>query len=149
MKREAVQIHVILPGASDKPILDTVATTEFHEMLHLGVKIYRWDPPEGWSATKMLHTKAWLVDYHPGRSGLAYVGSSNATQRSHILDEEAGIVSTSPAFAHEVYSRLFEPDIHRDSRVETPENFHVTRSTNAAIRSGRWMRRFLLSLFFV
>jgi hypothetical protein len=149
MKREAVKIHIILPGASDKPVLDTVATTEFHEMLHLGVKIYRWDPPEGWSATKMLHTKAWLVDYEPGGGGLAYVGSSNATQRSHILDEEAGIVSTSPTFADEVYARLFEPDISRDSRVETPENFHVTRATNPAIRSGRWMRRFLLSLFFI
>jgi hypothetical protein len=149
LRRQAVQIHLILPGASDKPVLDTVATAEFHEMLHLGVKIYRWDPPVDWSATKMLHTKAWLVDYEPGLAGLAYVGSSNATQRSHILDEEAGIVSTSPVFADEVYSRLFAPDIHRDSRVETPENFHVTRSTTAAIRSGRWMRRFLLSLFFI
>jgi hypothetical protein len=149
LRRQAVQIHLILPGASDKPVLDTVATAEFHEMLHLGVKIYRWDPPDHWSATKMLHTKAWLVDYEPGLGGLAYVGSSNATQRSHILDEEAGIVSTSPAFADDVYERLFAPDIHRDSRVETAENFHVTRSTNAAVRSGRWMRRFLLALFFI
>jgi hypothetical protein len=149
LRRQAVQIHLILPGASDKPVLDTVATAEFHEMLHLGVKIYRWDPPDDWSATKMLHTKAWLVDYEPGLGGLAYVGSSNATQRSHILDEEAGIVSTSPAFADDVYKRLFAPDIHRDSRVETAENFHVTRSTNGAVRSGRWMRRFLLALFFI
>ncbi|RPH63302.1 MAG: hypothetical protein EHM89_04255 [Acidobacteria bacterium] len=149
LKRQAVQIHLILPGASDKPVLDTVATAEFHEMLHLGVKIYRWDPPSEWSATKMLHTKAWLVDYEPGLGGLAYVGSSNATQQSHILDEEAGIVSTSPAFADDVYTRLFAPDIHRDSRVETAENFHVTRATNPAIRSGRWMRRFLLALFFI
>ena len=149
LRRQAVQIHLILPGASDKPVLDTVATAEFHEMLHLGVKIYRWDPARNWSATKMLHTKAWLVDHEPGLGGLAYVGSSNATQRSHILDEEAGIVSTSPAFADDVYERLFAPDIHQDSRVETAENFHVTRATNPAIRSGRWMRRFLLALFFV
>jgi hypothetical protein len=149
LKRQAVQIHVILPGASDKPVLDTVATAEFHELLHLGVKIYRWDPKSDWSATKMLHTKAWLVDYEPGLGGLTYVGSSNATQRSHILDEEAGIVSMSPAFADEVYLRLFSPDIHQDSRLETAENFHITRATNPAIRSGRWMRRFLLALFFI
>ncbi|MBI4474917.1 MAG: hypothetical protein HY646_19770 [Acidobacteria bacterium] len=148
-RRDAVQIHVILPGASDKPVLDTVAAIEFHEMLHLGIKIYRWDPPGGWASSKMLHTKAWLVDFEPGRSGLAYVGSSNATQRSHILDEEAGIVSTSPDFVQEVYTRLFERDMNNDSRIESAENFHVTSSTNLAIRSGRWIRRFLSSLFFI
>ena len=148
-KREAVDINVILPGASDKPIIDVIGASDFHEMLHLGIKLYRWDPPQGWSASAMLHTKAWLVDYRPGAGGLTYVGSSNATQRSHIQDNEVGIVSTSADFADEVYTRLFLPDMKVDSRVEIAENFHVVLSTDPAIRAGRWFRRFLVDFLWV
>lgn len=148
-KQKAVNIHVVLPAASDKPLIDVISSADFHEMMHLGVKIYRWDPPSGWSSSKMLHTKAWMVDHEPGGGGLTYVGTSNATQRSHIQDNEVGIVSTSAAFADEVFERLFVPDITEDSRVESPENFHVVLSTNAAVRASRWVRRFLVSLLWV
>jgi len=47
----------------------------------------------------MLHTKAWLVDSRPGLGGLAYVGSSNATQRSHIQDNVHIALSTNPGHA--------------------------------------------------
>ena len=148
-KKEAVSIHVVLPGGSDKPIIDAIGAADFHEMLHLGIKIYRWAPREGWSSSKMLHTKAWMVDYEPKRGALTYVGSSNATQRSHIQDNEVGIVSFSAAFADEVYQRLFEPDLTEDSRVENAENFHIVLSTNPAIRASRRVRRFLVSLLWI
>jgi phosphatidylserine/phosphatidylglycerophosphate/cardiolipin synthase-like enzyme len=146
-KRDAVRIHLILPDSSDKPIVDAVGAADFYEMLHLGIKVHRWNASEGWSAARMLHTKAWLIDYEPGRTGLAYVGAANATQRSHLSDNEAGILSTSPAFAREVYDRLFQPDITTDSRLEPPEGLHVVRGSNAAVRASRWLRRLLVDLF--
>jgi phosphatidylserine/phosphatidylglycerophosphate/cardiolipin synthase-like enzyme len=145
-RRDAVRIHLVLPDASDKPIVDAVGTADFHEMLHLGIKIHRWGPTSGWSASRMLHTKAWLVDYEPGQGGLSYVGAANATQRSHLSDNEAGILTRSPEFAREVFERLFEPDIKVDSRLEGVEGFHIAWSSNPVVRASRWLRRLLVDL---
>jgi phosphatidylserine/phosphatidylglycerophosphate/cardiolipin synthase-like enzyme len=95
----------------------------------------------------MLHSKVWLVDHEPGRGGLAYVGAANATQRSHLADNEAGILSTDPGFAEQVYERVFRPDLTADSRLESDERFHVLRSSSAIVRASRWLRRLLVDLF--
>ena len=145
-KRDAVEIYLVLPDATDKPVVDAVGTADFYEMIHLGIKICRWSPPAGWSATRMLHTKAWLIDYEPARGGLTYVGAANVTQRSHLSDNEAGILSTSRAFADDVYTRIFERDISTDSRREGPEAFHAAWSSRPALRASRWLRRFLVDL---
>jgi phosphatidylserine/phosphatidylglycerophosphate/cardiolipin synthase-like enzyme len=146
-KREAVDIHLILPGSSDKPIIDAVGSADFHEMLHLGIKVYRWDPQAGWSANKSLHTKAWVIDYEEGEPALTYVGSANATQRSHLADNEVGILTTSPDFARKVYERFFVADASLHSRQESAENFHVLTSTNAAVGASRYLRKLLVDLF--
>jgi hypothetical protein len=95
----------------------------------------------------MLHSKVWLIDYEPGRGGLAYVGAANATQRSHLADNEAGILSNEPGFADQVYERVFRPDITVDSRVESGESFRVVWSSSAIVRASRWLRRLLVDLF--
>jgi phosphatidylserine/phosphatidylglycerophosphate/cardiolipin synthase-like enzyme len=146
LREEGVQIHLIVPNSSDKPIIDAVGTADFHEMLHLGVKIYRWNPAEGWSARKSLHSKAWLVDYVPGQDGLSYVGSANATQRSHVADNEVGILSTSPVLADSLYERLFAPDMLVDARRESPEHFHVV-SARGAVQASSKLRKLLVNLF--
>lgn len=146
-RRDAVAIHLVLPDSSDKPIVDAVGAADFYEMLHLGIKVHRWSPAEGWSAGRMLHTKAWLIDYVPEGGGLTYVGAANATQRSHLADNEAGLLSTSPALAQEVHERLFRPDIMTDSRLETAEGLNVVRGANSAVRTSRWLRRLLVDLF--
>jgi len=144
---DAVRIHLVLPDSSDKPIVDAVGTSDFHDMLRLGIKVHRWHPDTGWSATRMLHSKVWLIDYEPGRSGIAYVGAANATQRSHLADNEAGILSDDPAFATQIYTRVFEPDITEASRVESGETFRTVRASNSVVRTSRWLRRLLVDLF--
>ena len=145
-RRKGVLIHLVLPDASDKPVVDAVGAADFYEMLHLGIKVHRWTPRAGWSATRMLHTKAWLIDFERGRGGLTYVGAANATQRSHLADNEAGILSTSSDFADEVYTRVFERDIDADSSLEGPEGFHLAWSASPVMRASRWLRRFLVDL---
>jgi phosphatidylserine/phosphatidylglycerophosphate/cardiolipin synthase-like enzyme len=146
LRADSVQIHLIVPDSSDRPIIDAVGTADFHEMLHLGVKIYRWNPARGWSARKRLHSKAWLIDYEPGKGGLCYVGSANATQRSHVADNEVGILTTSPALADSLYTRLFAPDMLEDSRRESPEHFHVV-SARPVIAASNRLRKLLVSTF--
>jgi len=146
LRAEGVQIYLIVPDSSDKPIIDAVGTADFHEMLHLGVKIYRWNPQQGWSARKSLHSKAWLVDYEPGQPALSYVGSANATQRSHVADNEVGILTTSPALADSLYERLFAPDLLTDSRRESPEHFHVVQA-RPAVRASKSLQKLLVNLF--
>jgi hypothetical protein len=146
LRAEGVQIYLIVPDSSDKPIIDAVGTADFHEMLHLGVKIYRWNPQQGWSARKSLHSKAWLVDYEPGQPALAYVGSANATQRSHVADNEVGILTTSPALADALYERVFSPDMLEDARRESPEHFHVVQA-RPAVRASKSLQKLLVNLF--
>ncbi len=148
-RREAVRIHIVLPDLTDKPIVDAVGASDFHEMLHLGIKVHRWNPRRGWSASRMLHSKVWLIDYEPGRGGLAYVGAANATQRSHLADNEAGILSNDPAFAAQVHDRIFVPDTTAASRLESVFNQYVVRNSNAAVRASRWLRRFLVELLWL
>jgi hypothetical protein len=61
-------------------------------------------------------------------------------------DNEAGILSTSPEFAREVYERLFLRDLTRDSRIEPTEGFHVMWKANPSVRASRWLRRLLVDL---
>jgi phosphatidylserine/phosphatidylglycerophosphate/cardiolipin synthase-like enzyme len=148
-RREAVHIHIVLPDLTDKPIVDAVGASDFHEMLHLGIRVHRWNPRRGWSAARMLHSKVWLIDYEPGRGGLAYVGAANATQRSHLADNEAGILSNDPAFAAQVHDRIFAPDTTVASRQESVKNLYVVRNSNAAVRASRWLRRLLVELLWM
>jgi phosphatidylserine/phosphatidylglycerophosphate/cardiolipin synthase-like enzyme len=147
--RDAVPIHLVLPDATDQPMLDVVGHAYVHEMRHLGVKIYRWNPGRPWSATKMMHTKAWLVDYEEGQAGLAYLGSANATQRSHISDNEMGIVSASPEFARQLHEQLFCGDMRGDARLEGTEKFHVTWTTKRRARMGRGLRQLLVNVLWL
>ena len=74
------------------------------------------------------------------------MGSANATQRSHVADNEVGILTTSPALADSLYARLFSPDLLVDSRRESPEHFHVV-AARPAIRASDSLRKLLVSLF--
>jgi phosphatidylserine/phosphatidylglycerophosphate/cardiolipin synthase-like enzyme len=145
--REAVKIYLVLPDQTDQRALDVVGRAELREMLHLGVKIFWWSPKTGWSATKMLHTKSWLIDYEEGEPGLAYLGSANATQRSHLADNEVGIITTSPEFAGESYDRLFGNDFMKDTRAESPESFHFPWASRRLARSAHRLQRVLVDLF--
>lgn len=145
-KRDAVEIYVVLPDESDQPNADLMSTLHRHELLHLGVKFYKWNPPAGWSAKKMLHTKVWMVDYEEGKPALTYVGTANLSQRSHLTDNEMGIVSTSPSLAQQVRDYMVDPNTTTDSQGENPETFHIVLSSNRAVRAARWLQFFLVGL---
>ena len=145
-KRDAVKIYLILPEATDKASIDLAGRSEFYEMINEGVKVYRWAPRSGYSAHKMLHTKAWLIDYKEGRPALAYVGSHNADQRSLWADNEMGIVTTSPEFAKVLYEELFQADLKSDSIAASRSSFEIERLMNPERAFGRLLRLIMVDL---
>ena len=93
------------------------------------------------------HSKLFLIDYEPEKPSVAYVGSANATQRSHLSDNEIGILSTSSEFAAQVCEKVFRWDTAKDSHRESVENFHVVLGSNPLVRSAQFLRSFWVSLF--
>ncbi len=146
-KRNAVNIHLVLPWATDQPLVDVAGRTDFYEMINEGVKIYLWQPQQDYAAKRMLHTKAWLVDYHEGEPGLAYVGSHNADRRSLWSDNELGIVSTSPDFARDVYENLFMRDMRQEAFRLAPVSFEMERKVRPKRAMGRFVRGVVAEIF--
>jgi PLD-like domain len=145
-KRDAVQIYIILPEATDRPSIDLIGRSDFYEMVNEGVKVYRWAPRDGYAAQSMMHTKAWLIDYKEGYPALSYVGSHNADQRSLWADNEMGILSTSPKFAKELHDDLFEVDLHRDSTLASRSSLEVEGLMSIHRILGPFLRLVLVDL---
>jgi phosphatidylserine/phosphatidylglycerophosphate/cardiolipin synthase-like enzyme len=145
-KRDAVKIYLILPEATDKASIDLVGRSDFYRMINEGVKVYRWNPRSGYSARKMLHTKAWLIDYQEARPALAYVGSHNADQRSLWADNEMGILTTSPTFAKALHDGLFVGDLKNDSIQASRSSFEVERLMNPEQALARFVRLVMMDL---
>jgi hypothetical protein len=145
-KREAVKIYLILPEATDRASIDLLGRSDFYEMINEGVKVYRWNPRNGYSARKMLHTKAWLIDYREGQPALAYVGSHNADQRSLWADNEMGILTTSPEFAKALYDGLFVADLKKDSIPASRSSFEIERLMNPEQALAGFLRLVMVDL---
>jgi phosphatidylserine/phosphatidylglycerophosphate/cardiolipin synthase-like enzyme len=146
-KRDAVNIHLVLPWATDQPIVDMVGRSDYYEMINEGVKLYLWQPPQDYAAKRMLHTKAWLVDYHEGQGALTYVGSHNADRRSLWSDNELGIVSTSPEFAREVHDKLFLRDMRQEASRVAATSFELERKVRPKRLVGRLIRGVMGEVF--
>ncbi len=145
-KRDAVNIYLILPLATDQPMVDVVGRSDFYEMINEGVKIYLWYPRTEYAAQRMLHTKGWLVDYREGEPALTYVGSHNADRRSLWSDNELGLLSTSPGFATSVYQKLFVHDMQRDAMRVTASSFEMERKIRPVRSAGHFVRAVMADL---
>lgn len=146
-KRDAVNIHLVLPWSTDQPMVDMAGRTDFYEMINEGVKIYLWQPQQDYAAKRMLHTKAWLVDYSEGKRSLVYVGSHNADRRSLWSDNEMGFVSTSPQLAHNVYDNLFVRDMRQEAFRVAPVSFELERKVRPKRIVGRLVRGLMAEVF--
>jgi phosphatidylserine/phosphatidylglycerophosphate/cardiolipin synthase-like enzyme len=145
-KRDAVRIYIVLPEASDRPPIDVIGRSDFYEMINEGVKVFRWAPPRGYASERMLHTKAWMVDYKEGQPALSYVGSHNADQRSLWADNEMGILSTSPQFAKQLHDNLFQVDLRRDSTPANRSSLEIEGLMNIHRILGPFLRLVLVDL---
>jgi cardiolipin synthase len=87
---DGVDVRLLVPGASDIPMLRPLSQAGFRPLLEAGIRVFEWKGP-------MLHAKTAVAD---GR--WARVGSSNLNVASWIGNYELDVVVENEAFAAEM-----------------------------------------------
>ena len=102
--RDGVDVRLLMPGASDVPMVRNLSRTGYKRLLRAGVRLWEW-------GGAMLHAKTMTVD------GLvANVGSANFDSRSLVLDDEVNLVVFDPDVVA-VLDRHFDDDLARSEPV--------------------------------
>ncbi len=103
-----VDVRLILPHASDHPIVDYGSQSFFNSILSAGVRIFRYK-------NLMIHAKTAIID-----DEWATVGSFNLDNLSFLYNFEGNIVSHNKAFALEL-KRHFQEDLQKTDELTEEE----------------------------
>ncbi|PYO35851.1 MAG: cardiolipin synthase B [Gemmatimonadetes bacterium] len=79
--KAGVDVRLLVPGASDLPVLRNFTRVGYRDLLRAGVRVYEWQGP-------MLHAKTLLVDRRWAR-----VGSSNLNVSSLLTNYELDLIA--------------------------------------------------------
>lgn len=90
-----VDVQIIVPGASDWPVVDAAGASTHDQLLTAGARIHLFGPP-------LLHAKTAIID-----DDLGIVGTANIDDRSMKLNFEVAAVFYGPAVPAEL-AALFE-----------------------------------------
>lgn len=102
--RDGVDVRLLVPGASDLPMIRNISRTGYKRLLRSGVRIWEWQGP-------MLHAKTVSVDERWVR-----VGSSNLNPSSLMVNWEVDVFVEDPVFARQL-DQKFQTDIGRSAEV--------------------------------
>jgi cardiolipin synthase A/B len=102
--RGGVDVRLLVPGASDLPVLRSFTRVGYRELLRAGVRVFEWLGP-------MIHAKTLVADRHWAR-----VGSSNLNVSSLLGNFELDIVTDDAAAADELAAQ-FRRDLQRSREV--------------------------------
>jgi cardiolipin synthase A/B len=91
-----VEVKIILPAASDYPIVDLGARTFFHQFLKAGIKFHLYQG-------RMIHTKTIVID-----DVWSTVGTLNLDHISLLYNYEANLISTNKSFAQDLLNQFNE-----------------------------------------
>jgi len=94
--RKKVDVRILIPDASDHPIVDAAARSFFTLALKSGIRLFRYPK-------KMLHVKTGVID-----DIWAYIGSSNLDNMSTVFNHEADLVSREVAMCAELKRHFFD-----------------------------------------
>jgi cardiolipin synthase A/B len=86
-ERDGVDIRLLVPGASDVPVVRNVTRLGYRDILRSGMRIFEWDGP-------MIHAKTMVAD---GR--WVRVGTSNINLSSLVGNYELDVVIEDPRLA--------------------------------------------------
>jgi len=96
-EKDGVDIRLLVPGASDLPVIRNLTRLGYRDMLRQGMRIFEWEGP-------MIHAKTMVAD---GR--WVRVGTSNINLSSLVGNYELDVVIEEPALA-----RTMEQQFRRD-----------------------------------
>ncbi len=107
--RAGVDVRLLLPSASDMPVVRNLTRIGYRDLLSAGVRIYEWQGA-------MLHAKTQVAD---GR--WCRIGSSNLNAASLLGNYELDVLIDDPAVA-DVLEGQFRKDISRASEIVIPQS---------------------------
>ena len=102
--RDGVDVRLLVPGASDIPIAQTVARAGYRPLLEAGIRVFEWKG-------SMLHAKTAVAD---GR--WARVGSSNLNLASWLGNWELDVATEDEDFAAQMQS-MYLDDLQNSTEV--------------------------------
>ena len=106
--RRGVQVHLILQGQPDMPIVKTAASLLYDHLLRAGVRIHEY-------CDRPLHGKVALVD-----DDWSTVGSSNLDPLSLSLNLEANVIIQDRGFNAQLHRRLAHLIEHSCRQIDAP-----------------------------
>ncbi len=102
--RDGVDVRLLMPGASDVPMVRNLSRTGYRRLLRAGVRLWEW-------GGSMLHAKTLSVD-----SRWIRVGSSNLNPSSLIANWEIDVFVDSAELAQE-FDLRYQEDLAESSEV--------------------------------
>ncbi len=94
--RDGVDVRLLVPGASDVPVVSPLSRSGYRPLLESGVRVFEWNGT-------MLHAKTAVVD---GR--WARVGSTNLNIQSWLGNYELDVAIENDDIAHELEAHYLE-----------------------------------------
>jgi cardiolipin synthase len=128
---DGVDVRLLVPGASDIPMLRPLTHAGYRPLLEAGVRVFEWNG-------SMLHAKTAVAD---GR--WARVGSSNLNVASWIGNYELDAVVEDDAFASEMERMYLEDLEHATEIVLQPRGALATRPAVRRPTAARQARTLL------
>ncbi len=130
---DGVDVRLLVPGASDVPVVAAMSRSGYRPLLRAGIRIYEWNG-------SMLHAKTAVVD------GLwSRVGSSNLNLSSWFGNREIDVAIEDEGFARRLAAQYQADLANATEIVLAPRRFRTSErvgtSDPAATRRARELRR--------
>lgn len=102
--RDGVDVRILVPGASDVPLLQPFVRSGYRRLIEVGVRLYEWNGA-------MLHAKTAVADGVWSR-----VGSTNLNVASWLTNWELDITVENKEFASSM-EEMFREDLSRSTEI--------------------------------
>ena len=104
--QDEVDVRLLVPGATDIPMLRPISQAGYRPLLDAGIRIFQWRGP-------MLHAKTSVADGRWGR-----VGSTNLNLASWVTNYELDVLVEDVEFAGEL-QRMYLVDLENTTELTT------------------------------
>jgi cardiolipin synthase len=121
---DGVDVRLLVPGASDVPIVAGLSRAGYRGLLEAGVRIFEWNG-------SMLHAKTAIADRLWAR-----VGSTNLNLASWLSNYELDVAVEDKRFAEEM-AAMYEADLGRATEIVLGRGSRVRRAAAPGLAGGR------------
>jgi len=121
---DGVDVRLLVPGASDLPIVSRLSRAGYRPLLEAGVRIFEWNG-------SMLHAKTAVADDRWAR-----VGSTNLNFASWMNNYELDVAIEDEAFAAQM-AAMYEEDLERSTEIVLGRRNRVMRIAPRERRTRR------------